>query len=194
MTARKSYRVATRSNRQNSSGPRLRLDSKEIQGAFDPPKTSNDILCSKVVRITSNVPQSGRLSVTAAMVANSLNIPSQGVFMRFSKISVWSQQYESNSASGSDSETITVVIPGPGTAGAIPGGDGGTFSDNGTFGSRRPCVHVALPTLMAQLWVIPGAVGQPDLIAQVQADADEASGTSIVMHVTCEVRLVARLF
>jgi hypothetical protein len=96
--------------------------------------------------------------------------------------------------SGSDTETLTVVIPGPGVAGAIPGGDGGSFSDNGTFGARRPGVHVALPTLMAQRWVIPGGTGEPDLIAQIQIDADEASGTSIVMHVTCEVRLVARLF
>jgi len=174
--------------------PTMRFDSKELVGPVDPPKTSNDILVDKVVRITANVPQTGRLNITSVLIRDSLNVPAQGVHLRFSKISVWSQNYESNSVSGSDAETLTVIIPGSETAGAITGGDGGTFTDNGSFGSQRPGVHVRLPDLMASRWVVPGGSGEPDLLAQVEIDADEASGTTVIVHVSCQVRLTARKF
>jgi len=178
--------------RSNNNG--IHFDSKRLKGPFNPPNTSNDIVVDKVVRLTSNVPQSGRLSVTFPMLVAALNVPTGGNFIRVSKISVWSQQFSTSSVIGSDTETLTVIIPGDGIAGAVPGGDGASFSDNGTFGARRPCVHVSLPSLMAQRWVIPSGAGEPDLFAQVQIDADEASGTAVVIHVTCQIRLVARQF
>lgn len=170
-----------------------RFESKGINGPVDPPKTSNDILLKKIVRITANVPQTGSLNITPALVLASLNLSTGGLHMRFLKVSVWSQQFSTNSVVGSDSEPLTVLIPGSGTAGSFPGGDGATFTDNGTFGARRPGVHVALPSLMASQWVIPSGAGEPDLIAQISITGDEASGTAVVVHVSCEIRNTARV-
>jgi len=100
-------------------------------------------------------------------------------------------QYETNSVAGSDAETLTLRIPASGTAGAIPFGDDALFSDNGTFGKRRPQLHVSPPTLVQQQWIGFGQVGQPDLLCQIGMEADESSGTTVILHVTLEIRYPA---
>jgi len=92
---------------------------------------------------------------------------------------------------GSDAETLVVTIPGVGTAGAVPGGDQASFADNGSFGLRRPQVNVTPPTLVQQRWIRVGAVGEPDLLAQVKVENGESSGTALIVHVHCELRMPA---
>lgn len=167
------------------------MDTRRANGAVDPPYTSNDIVVSKVVRLTTNVPASGPRNVTIAQVLAALNVPTTGVQFRFVKMSVWSQQFESNSVEGSDSETLSVTIPAFGIAGAIPGGDGATIADNGTFGKRRPQVHIEPPTLVQQAWITPGAVGQPDLLASINITGDPTAGTAVIVHVSCEIRMLS---
>jgi len=168
------------------------MNSRKVHGSFDPTPTSNDIVITKCIRLTTNVPQTGQRNITSAMVLNQLGVlpkaSGNGLHFRFIKASVWSQQYSQTSVAGSDNETLTLTIPASGVAGAIPFGDGAAFSDNGTFGKRRPQLHVSPPTLVQQQWIGFGQVGQPDLLFQLQIAGDETSGTAVVLHVTLELR------
>jgi len=149
------------------------------------------MLLTKVVRLTSNIPQTGARSVTVSQVLGSLFGANTGVFLRFKKISVWSQSYSTNGVIGSDSETLTLTIPGYGTAGAIPGGDGALFSDNGVYGRRRPQLHITPPLLVQQFWINAGAVDAPDLFAILNMQGDDVAGTAVIIHVTVELRFPA---
>jgi len=166
------------------------MNSKVVGGHADPPMTSNDIVVSKLVRFTSNVSASSPLSVTTAAVLSKL-AGGSAVWseLRFKKIEVWATQSSQSSVIGSDSETLIVTIPRfPGIAGAVPGGDGASFADNGTYGKRRPHVAVLPPMLVQQRWIEVGVLGEPDLLAQVSVGNGEASGTAVIIHVSVDLR------
>jgi len=187
------FRAPTKSTknyvRQVAHQTGYQMFSRATTGPVDPPFTSNDIIVTKVVRLTSNIPQSAPRNITISQVLNQLKVPNEGVMFRFMKISVWSQSYANTGVVGSDSETLSVTIPDISVGGAIPGGDGASFSDNGTFGKRRPQVHVTPPSLVQQQWILAGAQGQPDLIARLDMASDESTGTAVIVHVTCQIRL-----
>jgi len=191
LLARKANRVATRSNRQQLKSGLFTMDSRQTRSSYDPPHTSNDILVSKVIRITTNAPASGNASISTTQVLGQLGSATAFSHFRFKKIEVWSMQSSQTAVIGSDAETLVVTIPGVGTAGHIPGGDQASFADNGSFGLRRPQVNVTPPTLVQQRWIRVGAVGEPDLLAQVKVENGESSGTALIVHVHCELRMPA---
>lgn len=192
MLARKANRVVTRSNRHTPKVSSFRMDSQQSKVSYDPPSTSNDIVVSKVIRFTTNAPDSGARNITVGQVVQSLGSATAFTMFRFKKIEVWSMNHGGQSSVvGSDAETLRVQIPGPGVAGAFPGGDSAIFADNGTYGSRRPQVNVTPPTLVQQQWVLVGGAGQPDLLAIVDVVNGESSGTALVVHVHCELRMPA---
>lgn len=167
--------------------------STRVTGPSDPPQTTNDVRVSKVIRITANAPtgSTSPYNLTRAQILSKLSGGSSTwTALRVFKISVWAQNSSSTEVIGSDSTTLIVKIPGQVPAGAFQFGDNASYADNGSFGNKRPQVHVQLPMLMASQWMV-GDSAIPtfaDLYAQIWNLNGESSGLAIVIHVHCELR------
>jgi hypothetical protein len=145
----------------------LRSSTTRVNGPFDPPSVTNDVIVTKIVQITHAVAAGTAITVTPKIIAAGFPGGFGGVFglFRLVKISLYGSVEFDNVGM-----TVDKFF------------DGAQFSDVGVPGQSRPTLHISPTFSTRQVWLASGDATQ--VLYRIQG---LATG-EIVAHYTVEMR------
>jgi len=139
-------------NNKNNAGHQamkaLRSNTLRVGGPVDPEPIANDVVVTKTFQtllslVGISTPISPR-TLAEQFPGFSLTAPTFNRF-RLVKVSAYGTEMAATTAG-----SVTVSFP-VGTGGF---NDGATFTDFGTFGARRPCLHLSPTFNLRNIWLI----------------------------------------
>lgn len=162
----------------------IRTGTKEVSGPLDPPGVDQDAIITKRTELTITVPASSSpLDILISSIAGT--IPGgTTAFPRFRvhKVSIWAADAATNEG------RIAAYFPGNAT---FPGNDNASFSDYGTFGQRRPQLHLSPTVATRQQWnETANASTDPFIILQ----SSSTVASSCILQFTLELRSESVIF
>jgi hypothetical protein len=142
-----------------------------INGPFDPPQVSNDIIGDKVVRLIITVPATaGGFNITPTTVAGQMPNGTAGdLRFRIKNVSFWGP-------ANADSRLRV--------KNTSSDGDEAVFVDDGTQGSRRSAIHFRLGMDSSITW---HSATNVDPLFNVDQDC-ATSAVAVVVHVSLQYR------
>jgi len=172
-----------KTNNKNNAGHQamkaLRSNTLRVGGPTDPEPIANDVVVTKTFQTL--LPVVGLpMSVSPRMLAAefpgfSLTAPTFNRF-RLVKVSVYGTENAGSTTAGS----VTVSFP-VGTGGF---NDGAAFTDYGTFGARRPCLHLSPTFNLRNIWLI--ATDAATMLFTVGTN----TGADVILQYTVEARSI----
>jgi len=174
----RSNRKTNKNNAGHQAMKALRSNTLRVGGPIDPEPIANDVVVTKTFQISvpivgASTPVSP-LTLAGAFPGFSLTAPT---FNRFRLVRV--SAYGTDQ-SGMTATSVTVAFP-VGTGGY---NDGATFTDYGTFGARRPCLHLSPTFNLRNIWLI-----STDALS-VLFTVVSSTGSDVILQYTVEIRSI----
>jgi hypothetical protein len=170
-----------KTNNKNNAGHQamksLRSNTLRVGGPIDPEPIANDVVVMKtfqiVIPFATTVQPISPAGLSVAFPGFSITAPTFNRF-RLIKVSAYGTEQVAT-APGS----VTVAFP----VGSGGYNDGATFTDYGTFGARRPCLHLSPTFNLRNIWLI-----STDALSVLFTVL--ANGGDVILQYTVEIRSI----